>query len=1310
MRYEISLLGPFHVRRNGSDLNATGWPRRAGSLLRLLAVTPQRRRPREEIVDLFWPEASPETGGSNLRSAIQLLRQSLQAVEPYGVLSQKGWVALNPEYEWITDLDRFWEVARSIREAEPNDSVLAEAAGIYRGEMLPDDRYEDWAVALREDVKREWREICLTASEGLRSRDREEESVGWLRRQLDVEPLDEETLQRYIVHLGTLGRRTEALKAFHSFEVLLQSELDVEPEPATIATVAQLRAPFPVDQPTSELPTEDESRVPLDVTPRYRLSTDGPFTGREAELSRLLDTTSGAPTGRSRMLLISAEPGMGKTRLLAELTSRLQATLPLPPLILAGGAYLQEGRLPYGPIRDALADYILTQPESILAAQIEGLDSNLLRILPEIRERLVLSVDRGASPFDNSDQRLGLFWSVSRFLERISAARPVVLLLDDLQWADESTLQLLHFITRRPKDAAGESTWVVVGACRPDSSVIQALSSEAAKPRDPSESRAVQVIELQPLDLPEVKVLASELLEAAPSDELVRDLLGKSGGNPLFVSQMTALLQREGALELDAKGVRLATNGNAILPAAVRETILRRFIQMEHHVRSVLTLGAVFGPEFTLPAIEAAWDEPSEALLMGLEAGVDEQVLAETPEGFAFRHQLVSQALYENSSRTRRLFLHRRAFHALEQLYGSDAEKRAPELAFHLERAGPGFESVAIRYLSLAGDASVQAFAWTEAEGYYDRALKLAASEDVPAPCRVELQIAKGDVLSSQARFSEARNNYGLARDGISNAVQLAEVLERESVTWERQGENDRALEALDAAELCSRDTRLPEELVASLKLGRADVFIRRSEWQPAMAAAEEALASLPDGVTQAAGRAYHVLGAVAIHRGDLDAAETLHGRSLAVREMIGDPCGVAQSWTQLAQVAGLRGDLRTLEERHRNALDALQRVGDPDGIAAAWSLLGVAAGHRGHYVEAEECLKRSLSIREQIGDESRIADCWNELGLIAARRGALDEADDRLRRVRVSTTERSDRRQAGLWGAQGLVAFGRADYDAAEVWYGKSLELQERIGDRYGQTLGMVGLALVLQYRGDLDGAEDLYRASLDQHRRLGGRLWTAYATYGLGDLANERGDVATAMTLTRQARRVAHQLGLDDLEALAALAQARVFLRKGRIRAPEALIERARQLAADNNATKTSVEACLTMSEFRLHQNLAPESRTAADTGGRLARDHGLRREEGIAHRLSGQAALAEGNTEGATTRLRASVELLESIDARLELARSRVALARALHASDAGSSSQADHLLASARDTFAESGASADQAEAEELMLQEQTTPLS
>jgi DNA-binding SARP family transcriptional activator/class 3 adenylate cyclase len=746
--FQVRVLGSFELVRDGTAIDTRGWQPRVRSLFLLVATAPGRRRWRDEVIDLLWPDATPDSGSGNLRYTLHMLRRALGNLDPKPVALEQGWIVLNAAYRWGLDLERFEELAS----AHDDVDALEQAVSLYRGEPLTEARYDDWATPVRERAQRNWRDLCLRLTEACRAVGSQQEAAGWLERLLDSDPLDEEALRELLPLLVEMGRRTDALRRYQQFERRLREELDVGPAPESIALVERLREQL-AEAPAFPQPVEAVPSTPsVAFIPSYPLPLIGPFVGRDADLARMtapLPRLTGWPASTElprdspRLVLLGAEAGMGKTRLLAEAAQRAHD---LDVLVLAGGCYEQEGRLPYGPIHDALADYLRAQP-SLFLGRVRGLEQDLARIVPEIRSLVGDAIK--ATRRDTEAERIQLFLAVCQALERISEVNPLLLVLDDLHWADDATLQLLHFLLRQP----GLERAFTIGAYRAEEVMRDTALTELT--RDGSAGQRTERIVLQPLSQPDLGVLVEGRLGGACAPELVGALHTRSGGNPFFALQMVNLLWDERRLERPAVGWRLLEGTTVELPPAVRETIGRRLRYLGTDEREALTLGAILGRQFDYAPLSMLWQGEERTLFEVLDRAIDAHLLAETEEGYTFRHPLLWEVVYHRAPGPRRATLHERAALSLEEFYGDRTEAHAAELAHHFLQAGRVHLDRTVCYLVIAGDQAEKAFAHAEAEQHYRRALELLRqTQDATRAAEVAEKL--GSVLRFVGRHDEA--------------------------------------------------------------------------------------------------------------------------------------------------------------------------------------------------------------------------------------------------------------------------------------------------------------------------------------------------------------------------------------------------------------------------------------------------------------------------------------------------------------------------------------------------------------------------
>lgn len=1036
--FRVHVLGPFALERDGSPIDVARWQPRVVTLFKLLATVPGYRRSRDEIVDLLWPDATPEAGAGNLRMVIHRLRHALSGTagsgpsgDPSPVLSEHGWVALNPAYAWELDLEQF---ERLTMDPAGDIAALEEAARLYRGEPLAEDRYEDWAVPIREGAQRRWNAVCLRLAQLYRTRGLQEEAALWLERLLESDPLHEVALQQLLSILGDLGRRTEALRRYRQFEQRLSEEIGVPPESETLALVARLEG-YPGQTTVPPAPDRQIGQM-VPVIPRYPLVLVGPLLGREAELAELLralpaDDGDPARSVRPRLLLLAAEAGVGKTRMLAEVAWRARE---MGMLTLASGCYEQESRLPYGPIHDALADYVRTQSEAVLRAKLKSALPELAQVVPEVRTRLG-AVDEAVGS-DTEDQRLAIFTAVSLAFEQICQGTRLVLLLDDLHWADDGTLQLLHFLLRQPS----LHQMLIVGAYRQEeASENPALLQLAAeldelRHRDrahgyPAVQRA-QVIPLDPLQEQEVGALLEGHLQERCSGSLVRSLYSRSGGNPFFALQMLRLLEQEMRLEYSEDGWKLRSGAAIGLPAEVRETVARRLRRLEPDEREALALGAMLGREFSFPALEAMWDGDERSLFAALDAAQASHVLGETESGYTFRHPLLRDVVYERTPAQRKTRLHRRAGAVLEMLYGDRRAEHATEIAWHALRGRN--QGQAVRYSILAGERAASLYAYGEAEQHYRTALDLLENVEEPA-------------------------DYAEGEDGAERAHLIAEVREKLGALYKTVGRYAEAIELLD---------RAVQEYAAVADLEgqrRAEAHIGRVYL--AMGALDEGLARLTTALDHRGGESASS-GLAALH---LSLAFLLFKRGRYAEQL--------KAAETAAELARSSGDLRLLVEAELVRAYALPFSGRPASAAAR---------------EFQAAMAEVVRLADEVGDSPTLSRALCALGPYQAERGDLDAARRSLDRALELAERLGDQsRIAFVTSTCGLVAFWRGEWDEAQALFERALAVYRELDALAGALSPLFGLGAVAMARGDWETGERYLEEHIRNAQRAGDSRW---------------------------------------------------------------------------------------------------------------------------------------------------------------------------------------------------------------------------
>jgi hypothetical protein len=477
------------------------------------------------------------------------------------------------------------------------------------------------------------------------------------------------------------------------------------------------------------------------------------FVGRDALLEELADHLDRAREGAGRLVVLAGEPGIGKTRTATELVA---SACGRGMKALVGRCHEDAGSPAYWPWRQVLRELVRGERGAELAAAVAPALRTVARIVPDVA---VPDPSAAADP-DDAAARFRLFDDVTAVLAAASAMAPLLVVLDDVQWADEASLRLVQFVARDPRAAR----LLVLATCRDPLPDLEGERASALA----DVRREASVVDLRGLDEAAVGSFLAGVAGRRLENDVVAALHRRTAGNPLFMTEIVRLLGTEGRLD----ALRAGDVVSARLPSGVRHVILRRLAALAASTRDLLVHAAAVGNEFEAALVERVLAADVPGSPTSFRASLAEAVSArlidpvDPPEAtrLRFTHALAREALYAEIPEDERTSLHARIATALEALPGADAS-RCEELAFHYARAAA--PEPAIAWAARAGEGAMAAWAYDDAAAHFRRALAIldGTAAGGVGERRCDLTLALGAALARAGRSHEARGVLKRAAD-----------------------------------------------------------------------------------------------------------------------------------------------------------------------------------------------------------------------------------------------------------------------------------------------------------------------------------------------------------------------------------------------------------------------------------------------------------------------------------------------------------------------------------------------------------------
>ena len=854
-----------------------------------------------------------------------------------------------------------------------------------------------------------------------------------------------------------------------------------------------------------------------------------PFVGRSKEYSLLTGLIARLAAGSGYTVLIEGEPGIGKSRLMREVANYAGA-LGLPTL--ATNCYEIERATPYQPVIDLVTRAFDLAPAAALRNLAPVSLAELAALVPEVGERFA-KLPQLSNDFPEARQAR-LSRAVGQLLQAASGGRPSILMVDDIQWADDASAQVLHYLARH----AAQRPVLVIYAYRDEAvDSDERLARLVESLRREADARHMPLARLAYADTESLVAALAAANPGAPG--LAERLHRETEGNPFFLMSILQSLS-EGETQLESR----AGGGPGLLPDALRAAVRVRLAHVPKEIRPMLETAAVLGRRFDFDTLLEVTREPEAQLLVAVEALVKRRLLREEPEGgvYDFSHDKVREVVYRDIGGARRRLLHQSVAEALERRGEGEAHERDALLAEHYERAHVW--SKALRYLVLAGERSQALFSMRDALHWLDRAVALSEAHPESLEERQRLALYE--------RRGAARAQAGQTQGAVADIRRVIDVVRA-------GGERGKTRDAL-------------------IQLGMA--YRRADAYEEATACLTEALAecSAMNDERHAADTLYH-LGTVAWSTGLNDQAIRFHQQAVEICERTGFADLIAvQAYHGRGEAHFANAEPAAAIACYTRSLELSRGIGDKSYESENLMMIGHAcAGAKGlgDYPRAAANFEAALDIARAADLQWHMGPTLLGLDHVRACTGRYGEAWTGMQKtLRWLESLGQTRYQLIAHDFIGHLLLDLGLNELAIEQLERGLALGCDTGIMFWRAAIDAHLAVARSRLGHKDVAPAL-QAALEQTRRNSERYLAVRCIDGLAEIALAAGDAGRCLAYGDELLAIAELNGLREYEAVARRWRGEAWLAQKAYSGAQAELSRAAALAEDVGRVRLQMDA---------------------------------------------------------------------------------------------------------------------------------------
>jgi DNA-binding SARP family transcriptional activator/Tfp pilus assembly protein PilF len=961
----IKLLGPFEITLNNRTLtNKNGCSQQTQTIAKILFTNHGKVIQADQLIEILWPNDSPDPARRRLHVRISQLRNGLQEKKAL-IQSIKGGYLCELDESCLLDTDVFQsQIAAGHRCQESGDlrqaiNAFENARQEYRGDFLAEDRYEDWTFTYRESFKELFITLLIELSECYAQQGRYRLAIARARQAIAEDPFRESIYTRLMLYHYYAGERAQAITTFDRCSEVLLNEFGVSPLDATKRFMEQIKAGTlwkNTGAPRYPPPVYD-GRI-FEVP--YALN-EIPFVGREREYSWLVSQWDdpGLP-----VILLEGEAGIGKSRLLETFTGFIRSQgVRILQVQLGATIHMSTGAV-VSALRSLLTQRVLDQLDPATIA-------SLARAFPDLHERVELSARLPVLSALGERQRL--FQAIFD-LAKANDATPTIIVVDDAHRLSATAVELLAKLSE------------------PFRVLLSFRSEEMAFDHPLRTTFKGPGLKLQSLSRTAIHELIRQI-SGQEHSEISSQISDQSEGVPLFVIGLLQHMFEKGHLFINASGQWDVTHQTDLpLPETLHATIETRLNHLNRAQRRIFDYAAVLGGEFNFNLLQNASQQPEDHLLAILDELIDAALMFEPrslnmPE-FAVNHDRYMEVAYQNIPPIRRKTMHLQAAQAIEKLYDEGWEGYYSQLADHYDRAESAKKT--IHYASLAGEQAATQFASNEALHYFGKALTLLPKDEVLQ--RTHLLLAREEIYDLLGMRQE-QNEDLVVLEAIRPQLlvsQKAEIfLRRAGYEWLMGNDTEADLALKDAIQLAQACGAVEIEARALLLAGRAAL----DQSQAIVYLQRARKLSQKTGKRALEGDIVRCLGNAAYWQNQFQGSQVYLKEALNIHREVGDLRGELSALNNLGLISQTTGQSQSAVDYYEDASKIGQKIGDRLAEGVILTNLGSLGIDLGEYSKSKDWLEQAIVIRDQIGNEEGLGLALNHLGDVHRHQGRYNKA-----------------------------------------------------------------------------------------------------------------------------------------------------------------------------------------------------------------------------------------------------------------------------------------------------------------------------